>query len=375
MGSVLDEIIKIASTSPMTFEGNLGNRHTIVTSGGDRTKTAYCFSVPIYHENTGRIVDLRFRHGGNNLYEGSNVRVGIGDSIDLQNRFGNCKLFFSGTISKKTTESVCITSPDHYTEITPTLNGLLFKVSSLCKGRYAITMKVDKPYGSINANGKAFSLMRERFTPLVTVSCIGTVNSRGEVIAPCEIQYQKVSEWEYCLTFESKSRHGKSIWFEINMHDVKLVQDTTVDDRHPKENNAFGGTAFLGKTDMLGQQWLYSRLQLTNLPQPQNKVIRSAVLHIPNFGCAYGLLNASRISTRFCSFGSTWENKISVTEEFTESVFSRGYYHLDMTSLFRNGKWEDHNFVLRAKNSQNKPVVVSTGDSFYRPQILEVKYF
>ncbi len=375
MGSVLDEITKISSTSPMTFEGDLGNRHMIVTSGNHNAKTAYCFSVPIYHEATKGIVDLRFRHGGNSIYEGSNAQITVGDSINLQNRFGNCKLFFPGTISIKTTESVCITSPDHYTEISPTLNGLVFKVAWRCGGKYAITMKVDKPYGSINANRKAFSLMREKFVPLVTVSCIGTVNSRGEVIAPCEIQYQKISEWEYCLTFESKSRYGKGMWFEINMHDVKLVQDTTVDERHPKENNAFGGTAFLGKTDMCGQQWLYSRLQLSNLVQLQNKVIRSAVLHIPNLGCNRGVLNANRISTRFCSFGSTWENKISVTDELTESIFSSGYYHLDMTNLIRNGKWRDQNFVLRAKNSQNKPVVVSTGDSFYRPQILEVKYF
>lgn len=375
MKSVLSEIEKIASISSMTFTGDQGNRHMIVTSGADNTKTAYCFSVPIYDVSTKRLVDLKFRHIGNCLYEGSNAQITVGKPINLQNRFGNCEIFFPGTVSKKTTGSVYITSSDHYTEISPTLNGLVFKVSSLRRGKYAITMKVDKPYGSIKANGKSFSLMREEFVPLVTVSCIGTVNFRDEVIAPCEIQYQKISEREYCLTFECKSRYEKGLWFEINMHDDKLVQDTTVDEMYPKENNAFGGTAFLGKTDVYGQQWLYSRLQLSNLPQLQNKEIRSALLHIPNLGCNQGLLSANRISKRFCSFGSNWENKISVTDELTESIFSSGYYHLDMTNVISSGKGGNQNFVLRAKSFQNKPVVVSTGDSFYRPQILEVKYF
>ena len=158
------------------------------------------------------------------------------------------------------------------------------------------------------------------------------------------------------------------------MQETKLFQDTTVESRHPKMNNAFGGTAFLGQTDIFGEQWLYSRLEFSNLPQLQNKRILKAILHIPKLNNSNCLLTIHHISARFCSFGSNWKNKISITDPLTESVISNGYYHLDITNLIRDIKKKSENYVIRAKDLNSKPAIISTGDSFFKPQILEVKF-
>ena len=158
------------------------------------------------------------------------------------------------------------------------------------------------------------------------------------------------------------------------MYEGKLIQDTTVESMHPTMNNAFGGTAFLGTTDYLGEQWLYSRVDFSNISQLHNKKIIKAILHIPKLNKSNGLLTANRISSRFCSFGSNWKNKIPVTKQFSESFISNGYHHIDITSLVRRIGKQSESFVIKTKATDNKSTVISTGDSFFNPQIIELKY-
>jgi hypothetical protein len=142
---------------------------------------------------------------------------------------------------------------------------------------------------------------------------------------------------------------------------------------HPTANNAFGGTSFLGTSKMFGEQWLYSRLDISNISHIQGKKIVKTILHIPQLSYNISPITVSKISERFCSFGSNWENKISIRDTIALSSGSLGYYHLDITKLLGNLKNKAENYVIRGTNP-NKPVIIPTGDSFYAPQILEVKY-
>ena len=375
MNSVFTEIEKLSLEQPIEIDTFNHDKYTVITKGSSRTKTAYSFGVPIYNGQTNNIVDMKYVHRKSGSYHtGSSAKITIKNSVSMQNHHGYCDILLPGKITKKTENTVSWSSQETQIDVTPTLNGMAFKATCASMGRFSITIKTDRIFESIRSNDKYFSIMREKFVPFITVSCIGILNDRGDVIAPCEIHNRKVNEKEYVLSFTSPSKSRKIIFFEINMQETKLFQDTTVESRHPKMNNAFGGTAFLGKTDTFGEQWLYSRIELSNLPHLQNQRVIKAILHIPKLNGSKSLLTIHRIAARFCSFGSNWENKISITNPLSESVSSNGYYHLDITNLFRDIKKKSENYVIRATDLNNKPAVVSTGDSFFKPQILEVKF-
>lgn len=375
MTSVFKEVQKLSCDPSIGIDSGNYNRYMVVTGGHDRTRTAYCFGVPIYNSLTGNLVHLKFRHRKTeSTYMGSSARITITDAACLADSYGYCKIFFPGKITRKTENKIFTASTEGCTEISPTLNGLLFQVPCANAQSHTIRMTLSQSFESIRTNDKYFAVMRERFIPFITVSCIGTQNDRGEVIAPCEVDFQRIDEKEYILTFKPKSDSGVCMAYEINMQEKKLFQDTTVESKHPTMNNAFGGVAFLGKTETFGEQWLYSRLEFSNLQPLQNKKILRAILHIPRLGHRKPLLTANRISARFCSFGANWKNKISVTNPISKAIVSNGYYHFDITELFATVRKTSENFVVRTENSVDKPVIISTGDSFYSPQILEIKF-
>ncbi len=374
LNSVFDEINKIchgesAELAPVDF-----NRYMVRKKTSDRMKTLFCFGVPVFSELTKGLVELTFRHNRAGSYcFGSNAEVRITDVASLKNGYGSCRVSLPGKIGKKTENAVFMDMPGGWAEARPTLNGLLFKGPCAASSSFSVQMTLDRPFQDTRANDKYFAVMREEFVPFVTVSCIGILNNRERVVAPCEIGFQKVDRKTYVLTFRNRYRTG-NLAYEINLHEAKLFQDTTVESKNPKTNNAFGGIAFLGKTSVFGEQWLYSRLDFANLSLLQNKKIVQAILHIPELMGNRCTLTANRIADRFCSFGSDWKNKIPVTGLLTESVVSNGYHHLDITGLIGKMEKKTENFVLRAKIPDEKKIVIPTGDSYFQPQILEIKY-
>lgn len=375
MKSVFSEIEKLSCDCSIDTDIVRLDRFTVIGHSRGRLKTAYCFSVPIYNQETNHLVNMKFYHRENeSLYVGSNAKVLINDSVRLQNQYGCCELSFFGKISMKTETTISWVTPEAKCDVSPTLNGLLFKIPAPIAPSFSLTLRRDPLFETVKSNDKFFSIMREAFIPFVTVSCIGVLNDRGNVIAPCDVHYQSGHKGEYNLTFTTRGEQGSYIAFEINMQDVKLFQDTTVESQQPKLNNVFGGTAFLGKTRAFGEQWLYSRLELSNLPRLQNKKIIGAILHVPMLNEREGSLVLNHIAERFCSFGSTWENKIPITESITESIYSKGYYHFDVKTLFDGVKRSAQNFAIKVNDLYDISTVISTGDSFYHPQVLEVTW-
>lgn len=369
------EIEKLCLEKRINFISS-NDRYSILAREADRTKTAYCFSIPICNDQTKKLVDLRFHHQGlSSVFIGSNSKITIREAICLQNAVGAVEISLPGAIIKKTEDTLYFKTLNGIAEVTPTLNGLLFKMPSWgCAEPSSINLKVDCVIYGIRSNKKCFAFMSEKFKPLITVSCIGFFNREDAIIAPCEVSYQKINKKGYSLVFTSKATTDGYIAFEINMHELKLIQDTTVESLHPTLNNAFGGTAYLGNTCDFGEQWLYSRIDFSILPQLLDKRILRAVLHLPSLNESNGELIAHKISARFCSFGSNWKNKKVVTSPIHHTVSSNEYYHLDITDLIKGTKEKSYNFVIKAKTKNAEPVIISTGDSYYKPQILEVNF-
>ena len=375
MNSVFDEIYKLRKGRPIAIDYQNTNRYRIVTKENDGTKTAYCFGVPIYNSNTRKLVDLKFKNDGKNCYSvGSNADITLSETAVLRNDVGSCSITFTERISAITEKVVCCNNA----QITPTVNGLAFKVPCSTDEKIAVKLTTDRPFMDVRANSKYFALMCEKFKPFVTVSCIGSMGGDGTVVAPCKISFQKITDTEFSLTLSPTSPFSKYILYEINLYESKLFQDTTVESMNPKENNAFGTIAFIGNTAAYGEQWLYSRPDFSLMQDMYSHSVNKAVLHLPRLNNAEVPLSANKVSSRFCSFGSKWENKVAIADKFADADIVSGYHSLDITPLITEGKSKgltmSEGMILRTKIKNSGFTVIATGDSYYAPQILEINY-
>ena len=198
------------------------------------------------------------------------------------------------------------------------------------------------------------------------------------MIAPAKIEYQKLTDKRYRIAVSATSPLAKYVIFEANLYENKLFQDTTVESMNPSTNNAFGGVGFIGNTSLCGEQWLYSRLDYSRIPEIMDKRIQKAVLHIPKFNQSNVELSAYKVSARFCSFGSNWNNKIPGQTPVSDSSSKSGYQSLDITPLLvdpRTGTiTQSEGLILKPKIKGGGFSVIATGDSCFAPQIMEVNF-
>lgn len=375
MISILREIAEIRQGRPFVIDRKNSNRYCVIMQENDGTETGYCFSTPIYNIHTRRVVDLKFSKKEKAAYAiGSNANISVSDTIRLENEQGCCILQTDKTLTRISERELKY----GHDVLLPTTNGIAYKAH--CKGADAISidLEVKTPFMQIRANDRYFSLMSEKFIPFLTVSCIGTLDSSGKVIAPAMISYQKINDRRYRLTFTPCNFLGEWLMFECNLYEPKLFQDTTVESRHPTVNNAFGGTGFIGNTVQFGEQWLYSRPDLAKLSELMDKRINRAVLHLPTYSHSPIELSAFKMSARFCSFGSTWDNKIEPTDMISYTKMGGHYHDLDVTAFLIDTKTgsmiRSEGFILRSRVKGSGFSAIATGDSCYTPQILEIHF-
>ena len=245
-------------------------------------------------------------------------------------------------------------------------------------GRCTHRLKVQTGEVQIRANDKYFALMHTKFTPFLVVSCIGTTDTQGNVIAPAEIQYQRLSSDTYELFILPKSPFGSGVIYEINLYENKLLQDTTVESNSPSVNNAFGSTAFIGNTAAYGEQWLYSRLDLSVISEIMEKEVKHAILHSKTWNQSPSPLTAIAVTARFCSFGSNWNNKIRGGNTITYSTTNADYLSLDITSAITDMRTRFirpfEGLIVKTQTKGSGFAVLSTGDSYIAPQIFEINF-
>lgn len=374
MDDVLREIAVLRRGAPFVIDARNSNRYRVVSTEPDGSRTAYYFSTPIYNSRTRRAVDMRFHfRDGVASATGSNATVTVADSIRMENAEGVCMLSLSGTTHPLSEHEVL----SGRERISLTTNGVA--VRSTCRGDtpYRFSLEISKPFLEVRANDRCFVLMSEKFRPFVSVSCIGTADADGSIVAPAKLTYERCSDRRYILTVTPTSPLGVAVMTEANLYEPKLLQDTTVESRNPKTNNAFGSIGFIGTTKEYGEQWLYARPDGSKMTEMQNKKILRAILHIPRWNHSAVELSACGVTERFCSFGSTWNNKIAADVPFATPKITDRYVDLDLTSVLASprGRWlPGEGFILRARKKDAGFAVVATGDHYLTPQILEIHY-
>ncbi len=372
MKSVLQEINTLRSKQIQYFELAHSNRYSVIVNESDGTKTAYYFSAPILTKHAKKIVDIGFKKDGDTIkLSGTSADASISKNVILKDESGCCVI--EGLSDAVYLNEGCVVFKEAVAF--PTTNGIVIK--SHCD-TLKIVIKTQKPFTENILNGKCFCLMSERFRPWLSVSAIGVCDNNGYVVAPVNISAKSISLNEFEVTVKGTVHNDENIMFELNLYENKLFQDTTVESANPTKNNAFGGTAFIGKTFEFGEQWLYSRIMYNLIYDNVNRKIIKAKLHFPKLGNTDVELNLHTVQYRFCSFGSTWNNRKSAQNDICQLVDSNDYLTADITDLLIEHAigqtiWS-RGMILKPQKPSNDFAVISTGDSCYKPIIFELNY-
>lgn len=374
MHSVLNEITRLRKGAPVVIDYRNSNRYRLVLSESNGTKTAYYFATPIYNRTSRKMIDLRFYSNGGTIFaSGSNANITISDNVRMENADGSCIMTLPQKADFISDRELHCGADVIY----PTSNGIAYKGVIKGKGSLTLDIEVDQPFLQVRCNDRCFALMKEKFRPLTIISCIGTLDFSGNLIAPARIEYQKLTDKKYRLTFIPTSPLGHSILFEANLYENKLFQDTTIESKNTSVNNAFGGIGFLGATKDYGEQWLYTRPDVSKMPELNDKKILRAILHLPRLNSSDIQLNIAKASARFCSFGSTWENKIAESTSLPNPQIAGRYIDLDLTKLITDkyGRLTvSDGLILKAQKKDFGFSVIATADNYLFPQIFEINY-
>lgn len=374
MHSVLNEITRLRKGAPVVIDYRNSNRYRLVLSESNGTKTAYYFATPIYNRTSRKMIDLRFYSNGGTVFaSGSNANITISDNVRMENADGSCIVNLPQKADFISDRELHCGADVIY----PTSNGIAYKGVIKGKGSLTLDIEVDQPFLQVRCNDRCFALMKEKFRPLMVISCIGTLDFSGNVIAPARSEYQKLTDKKYRLTFIPASPLGHSILFEANLYENKLFQDTTVESKNTSVNNAFGGIGFLGATKDYGEQWLYTRPDVSKMPELNDKKILRAILHLPRLNSSDIQLNIAKASARFCSFGSTWENKIAESTSLPNPQIAGRYIDLDLTKLITDkyGRLTvSDGLILKVQKKDFGFSVIATADNYLSPQIFEINY-
>lgn len=371
----LETILHFRSSNKLDIDEKTENRFCITVNEKDGSKTGYYFSTPIYNEFSKNIVDNEFtavEYGF--IAAGSNSIIKIFDSIQLEGNDGFCKIPLDKKVTSSTPTELSLES-DH---IILTTNGILYIADISNKSNFSFDIIVDNPFLTMRSNNQCLVLLNDGFIPFLSISCLGASETYKYNTAPSIIKYQKITDNKYNITISPYNNRNKYIFFEVNLYEHKAVQDTTVESAKRQKNNAYGGIAFIGNSETFGEQWLYSKIDFYTLREISNKKIKKAIWHIPKYNNNFTEIDIFELKSRFCSFGSNWENKNEDSTFLGSAIDNGNYIDIDITKVLINaqnkGSLLSEGIILKPRQNQNEYTIISTGDNYYRPQLIEVNY-
>ena len=373
--SFINQIKSFRKSESFNIYPNNRNRYSIIVDEKNGTQTAYCSSIPIYNLYSRKYVTRKFSkntHGYSYIGSNANITIGI-NGIVMENESGSVHIGINNSNLNLKNEKIITNNYTYY----PTGNGIVIE-SHTSDSPLALQLHLDKSFLGVHSNSKCFSIMSEKFKPHVTISVIGILDNNNNINSPAILSYHKNSKRDYTIYIDSPKDKKNHIITEINMYEQKLIQDTTVDSKYSNENNAFGSVGFIGCNSKSEEQWLYFRPDISKIPFLLGYQINSIKLHIPKLNSNKQSLHINKTAKRFCSFGTTWDKKISAAGETIEGIDSNDYlsFNLEkyMVSKINGTIMQPEGLVLSSNNLDQGFTSISTGDNFWIPQILEVNF-
>lgn len=264
-----------------------------------------------------------------------------------------------------------------YIQATP--NGAVFFCRCAQGEKTEITVTTDIANEAIRKNNKYVAFMQKPFRPSLTVAALYSISADGMHYRPLILESASPSIYKQDICLYSSLSVEHINVFEINMYEPKLMQDTTVESATATQNNAYGATAFVGRTDEYGEQWLYLKANMRFLKYLNGKELLSAKLHIPILSGSGEHLEAFMLPSRFCSFGSNWNNKLAYVPDAIakKSTSKANCVTFDITGAIAEGlknKSKESAGILVLNRSKTDCVLLATGDCYTFPQMMEIEY-
>ena len=368
--TVLNEIKYLRGMQSFLIDTRNSNQYRVIVKE-KLGHTAYCFSTPIYNIDTQKITNREFcKTKTGYTFKGTNGTVSIYQNrCVLENKDGRAVLLLNDTPMIQGFQG----SERSNIIVAPTLNGICFVID---KKNFSCSLSFEAKHERILYNSSCFSIMQEKFKPFLSVSTLYATDGK-ETFLPVEIRHIENGPQSYTLDFNHKVPGG-TFMFEMNLYEPKLFQDTTVESMHPDKNNAYGSIGFIGKTKQHGEQWLYSRPDFSKISDLTSSRIDKVLLHIPVLNGSLENVEVYIPEKRFCSFGSTWNKKVNSSGKVASSNNNGRYITIDVTSMFTNRSEQileyNEGLILKKPKGKNDFIAISTGDCYFSPQILEIKF-
>lgn len=354
------------------------NRYLLERQSGTTFYDTLC-GVPLYSKS-GDAPSRRFFVDDNNTPTalGTNCRIAIiNNKLVFEGKQGAASVNLGNTEMPHRCIDGILCGGKAY--IQATSNGAVFFCRCAPGEKTRINITTDIVNEAIRKNNKYVAFMQKPFRPSLTVAALYSISADGMHYRPLILESNtgNIYKQEICLYSSLNVEHINV--FEINMYEPKLMQDTTVESATATQNNAYGATAFLGRTDEFGEQWLYLKANMRFLKHLNDKKLLSAKLHIPILGGGGEDLQAFMLPSRFCSFGSNWSNKLAyVPDEIAEKSISKAnYVTFDITRAISEGisnKSKESAGILILNRSKTDCALLATGDCYAFPQMMEIEY-
>lgn len=378
--TILDTIKQVRGNLPFLISENNQNIYRVLLNEPDGGKTAYYFNSPLYRRRDGNLIRKCFVQNGDvQAFEGSTAKITYQNGeFCMADHSGSLFVCFErGNL--ELTERGTLYSRDLHIE--PTLNGIVVKAACVGNTPFEFSIRTTEIFSNIKKNSKYLAFMRNKFEPFFVISSLYAHADATNGFVPCTVAAEAETDGTYTVTIQSTTSETNSVLFEINLYEGKFFQDTTVESGAPDRNNCYGSSSFLGQTDELGEQWLYTKTSRKKVFDIENRPIQSVRMFIPVFKKGVFLPTAYLPLERFCSFGSTWKKKIPFTDLLTTAEFAQyneQFYILDLSKLLIDPTTHflrrTEGFVLRLANAGEDYSVIATGDCCKAPQFLEIRY-
>ena len=351
--NIKDIISKLYGNNQFNIDLRNRNPYRIVLKE-EKCMDIFYFSSPIFSYKSGKLVCCNWvGNNGKFVFEGVNAFLNIDrNSIILENQIGSCIVSFNKDIN-----------------IAPTLNGILVE-SKFVDIEVKLYFRLS---GRAIYNSSFLAYVSENLPPFLVFNSLFA--KKNDELFPVEIICNQIDDNTFKINFHT-DRKIEKLYFDINLYLSKLIFDTTVSSKKKNENNIYGEIAFLGSTDLCGKEWLYARFNAMKLENIQAQQVLKAYYYIPCFIQNNKKLKLNVLTTPWCSFGTTGENKIETEQliSYSENIYN--YKRLEVTNVIKGilKEKDSRNLSLLIKQDSNiGNTIVATGDNYINPQILRIK--
>lgn len=350
------------------------NPYAVSVKEMDGSTTRYFFSIPIRQKRGCLIRQFWKRLNERWVYKSISGEILVHGRILQMTKSGEkCNFVFPDEELSGDREKII----RNYSDLLPTPNGIAIK-TRLGQGReYHLIFENDSNKFSICKSDKCVSFFAREKIPFVIVSGVCFTDSEKTSVGAVEIAVKKSGEDKYQLTIKPKTPVGNSMYIDIAFYQPTLFRDATIESRHPKQKNLYASAAYLGTTVPYGEQWLCSELNASLISPYRTIPMKSAAWHIPCHGTLNTEMHLFPVSESTEIEGIGWNSKPELSESIIGFQLRQGYVSFPLTKELTDPSThflqKDFKAILKTPPGK-KLVTVSTADSNYAPQILEITY-